>query len=322
MTHRIFRNVLVVGAAVLLGCAGKVTSSARGTELGSGGSAGGTYVDSIGGRSADNPPLPDGQRFVFEVGRVLGWGLGIEGIYVTRDGEVYEYGSYDFPSGSDYAAAIAAAAYQSEMTEEQIAAKHGQAPSLVATVPQQEVLARHAAVEAARTGALLYRFACNDAGEDTYVAWVYDPPSATYFTVTLGVRGDLPGMNTTVDAQDLVGWLAGLAGRGDEMCVYEAKTDCVKVDCPDSPCVYPWETHAGDCAGPCVRNGCAGVPACNTCTGGEICVVVGSGFSCSAPYVPDCSGEPTCDCAGDAICAGGSSWCRGSPEVGFSCQAP
>jgi hypothetical protein len=32
--------------------------------------------------------------------------------------------------------------------------------------------------------------------------------------------------------------------------------------------------------------------------------------------------EVTCDCAGDWICAGGRSWCRGSAREGFSCVEP
>jgi hypothetical protein len=146
--------------------------------------------------------------------------------------------------------------------------------------------------------------------------------------VRLGTDGDQSVLNTHAKAQDLVNWLASLAGFDRQnSCHYRGDANCVQLDCGDSgaACAYASLVHASNlgCNGACVApEQCPGAADCSGCGSTQVCVTGATGPLCTYAYCSTDTREVTCACSGDQLCAGGSAWCRGSKAEGFSCQAP
>ena len=301
---------------------------------------GGAAVDGAQGDAVRPAP---GQRILFEVAASdFAMAVISEGIYITSDGGVYKWvtGSVPRPVPTD-GGTLPVLGRADQMTEAQVTAKYGASPELIATVPAAELLDMFALVGDARAGALLTQSNCADAGEDQFVAWLYDSSTSTYTPVLLGVDGDTAIRNVSPAANKLVTWLFSLQmPLGQRFCQWsQSQYSCTGATCgAGAPVCSGTQVPVvvGGCWGTCVSTiYCSEVSSCSDCRAGLACITDADGKhhcvslacsnqACGAPYScsTDRTKEVTCDCAADQICAGGRAWCRGSFAEGFSCAAP
>ncbi|MBN1606700.1 MAG: hypothetical protein JW940_08700 [Polyangiaceae bacterium] len=281
-------------------------SNTGGDPATGGSTTGGSIATGGGGGDAGAHPQPplepaEGQRLLFERAHSnFAWGpqhVQSNGRFVTADGNVYEYSTPVQEDGT-FGDLLRR---KDRMTEQQVSAKYGSSPELVATVSESELLAMFALVAEARTGALFEAYCGNDAGVDEYVAWLYDPSTSLYGPVLVGAEGDTCVVNSNPAAATIMDWLCTLTGG--------------------MRCGY--------------AHGTRDVPSCDGCTDSDICVMMPDGKShCSSAGCPpeNCqatfscgtipNAEATCDCAGAEICSGGRAWCKQLGQEEFTCEAP
>lgn len=291
-------------------------------------SCGGKAVDSTTGGTTKPITVPaTGQHVLFELSYVnFAWGLSINGAYVTDKGEVYQYDYVEDTGGNagePYLELVPG------MTEAQVTQKHGPSPKLLTTVDPDTLKQKFGLVGGARSGALLSEYGCADYGEQRYVAYLYDDTKHLYTPVMLGTDGDLAVRNTAPEGELLLEWIRSLVGyAGDRMCQLSASA-CYGEMCPGTqPCdagevpMYPSDqdgcmTYCGSVSR------CESVPSCSACEAdGSACVVDDSGVAHCVSWVPGCQETASCGCGGDALCAGGASYCKGTAASGFSCSPP
>jgi hypothetical protein len=251
---------------------------------------------------------------------------------VTANGSVYSY-SPDLPE--DHSELPALLGYWNHTTLEEITAKHDNA-SLVTIVSESDLVEMVGLVRQARRGELNFASCCMDAGEEDFIAWEYDAATSTYSPLLLAVDGDLCGGNSAPAARRLANWMDSLIHASGRTCNFDG-LDCVGADCAE-------DRPECDSGVPNVVDGCWGdrcidptwcgeVASCADCGEDAVCVLGAGGTPrCSFAgcprdgcYMAGCAiqdVEVTCECAGDRICAGGSSWCRGSEAEGFRCVEP
>jgi hypothetical protein len=325
--------------------------TAAGGKPGSGGSrptggtaAGGSVATggmsgSSGEAGAPNPPLEPapGQRILFELAYSnFAWGPRSEGMFITADGNVYDYVTPE--QGDGYFGDLLLR--KDPMTEEEVTAKYGPSPELVGTVPESELLATYALVAEARGASLFVRGCSEDGGVAENVAWLYDPSTALYSPVLLGTTGDTCVASTSAAADTIMDWLCRINTGSD--CADVLVTDMVDCDgatCSDEPPSCPASQRPSvvdGCWGDCVPNTwCKQARSCDDCTEYQVCIVTPDGKShCSdtgcryenCPSTFACGIrediDVTCDCAGAEICAGGAQWCHQLEPSNFSCTAP
>lgn len=254
--------------------------------------------------------IPAGQRIVFEADYVnWAWGYACNGVYLTADGALHSYDcSASKPVGS-------APRRQPGMTEAELLATYGK-DTIIGNVPAAQLAEKFALVARAERGALTTESMCADAGVRMFRAFRFDPATKGYVPITLGADGDLAMRNTDPAGESLADWLASLAGTGHDSCSPTKGVACA--GCASTGCEKSWLTRA--CDGSCVMpSQCESVSSCSVCGSGQACVFDGAGSAhcTSAPCSP-----ATCECAGDSLCAGGKSWCKGSSSAGFRCEKP
>lgn len=272
-----------------------------------------------GGRTADVSDLPidaspaveeipAGQTIVFEADyQNWAWGYDCSGVFVTADGVVHSYECKDVTPKD-------AARRKAGMTEKELLESYG-ATKVVGNVAKALLAEKYGLLASAEKGALLRESLCADAGQRTFRAFRFD--GKTYAPITLGAHGDNAALDTEPSGVALVQWLVSVAGGGAESCAPMARVSCV--GCASSAsCDKSWQTRA--CDGRCVSPPlCAQVASCAACGAPYHCVLDGGGRA-HCTY-PSCTPE-TCDCAGDALCASGKAWCKGSASEGFRCEKP
>jgi hypothetical protein len=322
-----WRRLLTITLFVpLLGCASTAvhqTDGTSGPRDGTGGQTdatggqtdgtGGVSEGPTGGSSALDPTSGSGnavtpaagQQYVFEVTYFfMHWGPALEGIFVTADGTVYAY-DY-FADASDAGAPYPGfdpLSPPGPVPASELAARYGASPRQIGTIAPEDLQARLASVADAQAGVLLQSIPCRDAGEATFLAWVYDTTNATYSPVILGVDGDVAMRNTAGAAVALVDWLGPLyvtaGGR--------------------------WATWTDDCRLEATELGA--VSDCGECPADNACIAdCAGGYHCQKFWFevecPSGSDPLSCACLGAQVCAAGSAWCRGTPTTGLTCEAP
>lgn len=293
------RLLLASVLALLVGCGGRTSDLAA------------EATDAAVDATPDVGPavIPAGQRVVFEADyQNWAWGYACGGVYVTADGTLH---SFDC-SGT---ATVDGPRRRPGMTEADLLASYGK-DTVIGKVPVALLVEKFGLVSSAERGALTMESMCADAGTRTYRAFRFDPATKAYAPITLGADGDLAMRNTEPSGETLVDWLAALAGTGRDSCSPTKGVACV--GCASTGCDKSWLTRA--CDGSCVMpSRCESVSSCAACGSGQACVLDGAGRAhCSSAT---CS-PTTCECAGDSLCAGGKSWCKGSAAGGFRCEQP
>jgi hypothetical protein len=234
-------------------------------------------------------------------------------IYVLSDGTVWRHDDRA-PLAGDAAAAQPIPAPL---------AKVGFAGAQVATVDPTTLASKYGLLGLARRGSLVFDLGVVDGG------WwsdgvLYDGDAGAPRYVPL--NGDNVA-NTTAEARALAGWLQSLGGAPTATVQL---ISCVGAPCTGAPgCSADEVPMTSDLARGCLdfcgaAGNCDVVDSCGACAG-RICVVDRTGQPyCSRPsqYDTACTGTYNCECAGDAVCAGGKADCRGSVATGFTCAAP
>ncbi len=279
-----------------------------------------TAIDGAIDTAFDAPAPPPAQKLLFEAGyQNYAWGFTYDGIYVNAAGEVW---SYSHPQTATPAPAPTDVPWpHAGMTETEITTKYASNAKLLTTLSKDQVLAMYKLVSLAETGMLIRQNSCADAGSRLYVAWRYDATTSTYSPVQLGMTGDTTARNTVPAAAQLVSWLSSVGSLSTDFCAPPAAVACVGSGCKPATCPNTWQTAA--CDGTCVApTQCESVAGCAACGSSTACLVDAAGAAhCS--QAPACSsGVLSCACGGDAICAGGAAWCRGTSAAGFRCERP
>jgi hypothetical protein len=253
------------------------------------------------------------------VGRPRGrrsWGAQLNGVLLTKDGSVLKYDYF----ASDAGTATMPPPAPVHATESELRARWGTVTGPVAQVPVDVVRTQFAAVQSAARGVLLSSFLCTDAGELTYLGYLYDPASATYSRVVVGIDGDRAAKNLSPGADGLVSWLASVRGGGGA-CRFVA-SECASAVCAKTPpdCSSGFVPSVeGGCWGACVPvTRCLEVPDCSWC-GDNICATSDSGsHHCTSAF---CSGLGPCECF-NSPCGGGPDYCTAESGVAVSCGEP
>jgi len=200
------------GGTTATGGSGGGSAGTGGTEAGTGGggvggSGGGTTVDAGTGGAGGEPPT--GQEILFEVSyENYAWGAQLNGIYITKDGSVFQYDYFAGDAGSTMPVA------SQHATEQELRERWGTVTGPIAQLPVNEVEQHFSVLESVARGVLTTTFACDDAGELSYQGYLYDPASARYTRVVAGIEGDLVAKNFAPEAEGLVAWLASIHGGG------------------------------------------------------------------------------------------------------------
>ena len=296
------------GSAGDAGSGGATGGSGGAIAGGSGGTAGtsGTGGQATGGTGGTTIVPPPDQAILFEVSNEnYAWGATLDGFFITVEGDVFVYDFYaGNPSGEmpPYAA--------QHMTEQELRERWGTVtPGPVAKVPVDELLTWHASLGSIAQGILLRDWVCADAGDRTYLGYLYDPATKLYSRVVAGVDGDLAARNLAAEAEGLVAWLADVAGI-DRYCVFQG-VECTGAMCnTPSPACEPGQVPSvvNGCWGDCVpASRCLQVDDCSWC-GGQVCATSGAQtYHCPFNY---CAGPP-CQCPTNP-CGGGEDVCSGN----------
>ena len=263
-------------------------------------------------------PTP-GQEILFEVRyENHAWGHEASGVFINRNGEVYTYDASDVDPG-DSTQVFAG------MTEDEISARYGDAPTLLTKLDESTLLDKFSFVGAAQLGSLLSDTICADAGSTDYVAWLYDAATELYTPVALGTEGDRWVQNTAPEAASLMAWLRGFSGTSTSC--QRTLGPCGGTLCPEvPPCedgmVPTFPTQQG-CMNRCFPpTFCDFVDNCSVCDAAQLrCMLDQAGRRHCLGWIPGCSENIDCSCGGDALCAGGASYCRLSGTT-FSCSPP
>ncbi len=275
------------------------------------GGSGGTATGGSGGTTVTPPP---DQTILFEVSNEnYAWGQTLNGIFVTVEGDVYAYDYFEGnPSGE-----LPPPAFQ-HMTEQQLRERWGTVKGPIANVPVDELYAWHASLPSVAEGIILRDWGCADAGERTFLGYLYDPGTKQYSRVVAGVDGDLAGRNLATQANELVRWLAGVAGV-ERFCEFQG-VECTGAVClAPSPVCDPGQVPSvvNGCWGSCVPvNRCLQVSDCSVCEGQPCATSADNTFHCPFNY---CAGPP-CQCPTNP-CGGGEDVCKGD-FADVSCTAP
>jgi hypothetical protein len=169
----------------------------------------------VGGSGAGPAP---GQEILFEVSyKNYAWGPRNNGVFITKDGSVFEYDFYPPDAGT----ATTPPPPPMNLTDPKLLALWRAVTGLVAQLPVEVVKTHFAAVQSAARGVLLYSGGCYDAGELTYLGYLYEPKTATYSRVVLGMYGDRAAKNLAPCADGVVRWLATVRDHG-ELCAFTA----------------------------------------------------------------------------------------------------
>jgi len=296
--------VMLTAVGLLAACGGKAALS-----------------DDAPGSVQPRPTTPaDGQTILFERSYVnYAWAPSISGAYITRDGEVY---TYDYIESEGAQAAEPYLDLVPGMTEAQLTQKHGSKPKLVATVDNSVLLEHFALVGGAQAGVLLSQFSCADYGEDRYVAYIYDPAKELYTPVPLAVDGDMAVRNTAPAAEQLVAWIGATWGQTTERPCQFRGSPCFVQPCPGAPpCeagTAPIDPSEQGCSTSCASL----VPGCDACAAADLtCITDQAAKAHCVGRATGCVEAITCDCGGDAVCAGGSAYCREDAHAQLSCAA-
>ncbi len=324
--------VLALGLSVTVACGGRSTSSTStgGTGGGAGVDSGGSAGTSDGGpagtgnvpgdsgvdSTAPDAKPPPGQQILFEVSyQNFAWQPTLRGVFITADGSVY---SYDYFAG-DAGGQPPAVTYPA--TEQEIRSRYGQNPKKTGSVPLDELYAHFAEVEPAASGVLLRQYLCADAGTRSSVGYLYDPATARYTQVILGMDGDQAGLNTSPQAADLVKWLAKYSssptGGGCAFVSHEcsgATCGSPAPSCPNNQ--LPSVTNS--CWSKCVNaDQCLSVSDCSQCPGGMVCATAQDGSKHC--LMSNCQSSDACSCPFMPPCAGGSAFCTSTGFLRVTC---
>lgn len=259
--------------------------------------------------------LPPGQHILFEVTyENYAWAPSLNGVFITDDGSVY---SFDYFAG-DAGAQPPSITYPA--TEQQIRSRYGAHPKKTGSIPMKELLSHFAKVEAAASGVLLRQYLCADAGEITSIGYLYDPSTAGYTQVILGMDGDQSGLNLAPAAQDLVKWLSQYAPSIGGGCTF------ISHECAGATCGSPAPTCPknqlpsveNNCWSSCVNaDQCLSVSDCSQCPGGMVCATAKDGSKHC--LMSNCQSTDACSCPFTPPCAGGSAYCTSTGALRVRC---
>jgi hypothetical protein len=293
------------GSGGTTGGSGGATGGSGGATSGGSGGPAGTGGQATGGSGGTTIAPPPDQSILFEVSNEnYAWGATLQGIFITVEGDVFSYDFYEGnPSGE-----MPPPAFQ-HMTEEELRKRWGAIKGPIAKVPVDDLLTWHASLGSIAQGILLRDWVCADAGDRTYLGYLYDPSTKQYSRVVAGVDGDLPARNLALEADGLVAWLADVLGSG-RYCEFQG-VECTGASCnTPSPACEPGQVPSvvNGCWGACVPvNRCLQVHDCSSC-GGPVCATSGAQtYHCLFNY---CAGPP-CQCPTNP-CGGGADVCSGN----------
>jgi hypothetical protein len=319
-----------VVAVLAAGCGGRADGDPSPVATGGAGGVGG--VAAVGGGGA-TPPIddagppdvgtidaapPPGQRILFEVSyENHAWGSALKGLFITVDGAVYSYDYYASAEAGSYPPAVIFPA-----TEQEIASRYGATPQRTSSVPVGELLARHALVESAAWGVLLKEYTCDDAGETSYVGYLYDSATARYTRVILGIDGDMAARNVSAAAGELMSWLRQFGV--ESFCEFRA-ANCTGAACESLPPTCPNGQVAsvvGGCWGECVSvTRCLEVPDCSACKDSALaCATSTTGSHHCLPLY--CASADLCSCDFAPPCGGGGRYCTTTAGFEVQCTQP
>ncbi len=318
-----------LAAVLAAGCGGRADGDGQGAGgsggaddagvggAGTGGSGNSTPIDAgppdVGVSDAGPPP---GQNILFEVSyENYAWGAKLNGVFITVDGAVY---SYDYFASSDAGTTIPAVIFPA--TEDELRARYGSSPTQIGSVPMGELLAKFALIQPAASGVLLSEYACADAGETSYLGYLYDVATARYSRVIFGVDGDHASKSTAPVAGELVSWLKQV-GAVPSFCEFMG-VQCTGAMCNSPPPACPSGQVASvvnDCWGECVQvNRCLEVTDCSVCGGGGIaCAISTTGSHHCLPMY--CASTDVCACPFAPPCAGGEDYCSNTGSLEVHC---
>ena len=324
--------LFLLGAVLAVGCGGRAEGNsgqggAGGVTAGAGGGGNHTATGGVGGAAGggtrpDAGPLdaglpdakpPPGQEILFEVSyENYAWSSALEGVFITADGSVYSFDYFDSADGGYGPTVIFPA------TEEELRSRYG-VPKQTGSIPLDELMAHFALVEPAASGVLLQEYSCADAGETSFLGYLYDEATAQYTRVILEIDGDFAAKNTSPAAAPLVSWLSQFA----EQVYCELTTvQCTGVICSSLPPSCPsgqLPRVVDGCWGECVSvSRCLEVPDCNACGGGGMaCATSTTGSHHCIPMY--CANADACACAHAPPCAGGESYCTNTGNFEVRC---
>ena len=154
--------------------------------------------------SATQGEGPRVQRFLCERSYTnFAWGYQHNGIFVDREGHVYRFDVprtrlKDQPTGPAY-------------TEAELETKYGPSPTLLRTVPREDLLEMIRLIPSAARGTYSARTSAGaDRGALVSACYVFDPDTGLYRDVELDVKGDWEYRNLSPEAQKLATWLESL----------------------------------------------------------------------------------------------------------------
>jgi hypothetical protein len=151
------------------------------------------------------------QRFVCERSYTnFAWGYQHRGIFIDRDGGLFRF--------SASTSTLPRPARSSDLGEAEMEAKYGPGPTLVRTVPREELLAMFRLIAPAAKGEHSKRAesGTRDFGSITSACYLFDPAAGRYREVELDVKGDWEYRNLAPEAQKLAAWLESLEPRPGE----------------------------------------------------------------------------------------------------------
>lgn len=144
------------------------------------------------------------QRFLCERSYTnFAWGYQHNGIFVDREGHVYRFDIprtrlKDQPTGPAY-------------TEAELETKYGPSPTVIRTVPREELLEMIRLIPSAARGTYSARTSAGaDRGALVSACYVFDADTGLYREVELDVKGDWEYRNLSPEAQKLAAWLESL----------------------------------------------------------------------------------------------------------------
>lgn len=144
------------------------------------------------------------QRFVCERSYTnFAWGYQHGGIFVDRDGRVHRF--------AVRGTARLAPASTDGLDEAELEAKFGPGPTLLRTVPKDELLAMFRLIPAAAKGRNSEAASVSrDSGAFVSACYLFDTKTQRYRRIELDVKGDWEYRNLAPEAHQLVTWLAAL----------------------------------------------------------------------------------------------------------------
>ncbi len=268
------------------------------------------------GGTPDAAETGSAPRILFEASHQWDYGSVrvLDGIYLTDDGSVF---AYDYYGGKDPSSFEPPPRALRRSSLQELETRWGTVTGPIAHVPPEELEARYAQVEDLARGVLLHEMGYPDLAEISYVAYRYDPTSAQYARVVLGVSGRFHIKNLVSGADELMAWLSTFLGRYPSTILGQ---ECVGATCTEPPPQCPWgvpSVHDG-CWGACILAlYCLEVPDCSWCEAETVCAASTTGsLHCSR----QCSEGDVCDCL-YGPCAGGSDFCSLGPGGIVACGA-